>query len=392
MTFAQRVNCLEPEGAYVVMARAQELEATGRDIIHLEIGQPDFLTYPHISLSGIEAIATGHTRYTPSAGIPRLREVISADAGIRRGLEFKPAEVVVSPGGKPGIFFPALALIEPGVGDEVIYPDPGFPTYKAMIDVAGGVPVPVPLLEENSFSFDLKTFDELVSERTKLVVINSPANPTGGVMPLDDLKHIATKAQEYNFWVISDEIYSRLVYDGMRGPSIANVPGMQKRTIIMDGFSKTYAMTGWRLGYAIMPESLAERVVLLLNHSIGCSAAFTQLAGITAITGPQEMVEESVVEYQRRRDRMVSGLNAIPGVICQLPEGAFYAFPNISSFGIPSAQLANRILDEVGVAVLSGTDFGQNGEGYLRLCYANSMENIDRSLERLGDFFVSLGS
>jgi aspartate aminotransferase len=389
MNFAQRVIDLESEGAYVVMARAQELEAEGRDIIHLEIGQPDFQTYPHISLSGAGAIASGHTRYTPPAGIPRLREVIAEDAGKRRGIEVKPSEVVVGPGGKPGLFFPCLALIEPGAGDQVIYPDPGFPTYKAMIEVAGGVPVPVPLMEENSFSFDLKVFDQLVNERTKLVVINSPANPTGGVIPLEDLEHIARAAQKFDFWVLSDEIYFRLAYDGLQVPCIARIPGMKERTIVVDGFSKTYAMTGWRLGFAIMPELLAECVGLLLTHSVGCTAAFTQVAGIDAITGPQDMVERTVAEYQRRRDCMVAGLNAIPGVRCQLPEGAFYAFPNVSSFGIPSMELAARILDEVGVAVLSGMDFGQYGEGYLRLCYANSMENIDQALERLMGFFGS---
>jgi len=390
MTFAERVNQLEAEGAYVVLARANELAAQGRDIIHLEIGQPDFPTYPHISMAGMGAIANGHTRYTPPAGIPRLREVIAADAGARRGMQISPTEVLVGPGGKPGLFFPTLALIEPGRGDEVIYPDPGFPTYLAMIEIAGGVPRPVPLLEENSFSFDLAAFDALVSEKTRLVVLNSPANPTGGVMPQADLEHIAAAAQKYDFWVISDEIYARLTYDGLPAPSIAALPGMKERTIIVDGFSKTYAMTGWRLGFAIMPAVLADRVALLLTHSIGCTAGFTQVAGIEALTGPQEMVDVMVATFQARRDRMIAGLNAISGVCCQVPEGAFYAFPNVSSFGISSKELALRILDEAGVAVLSGTDFGPHGEGYLRLCYANSLENIDRALERLNAFFAEL--
>ena len=390
MTFAERVNQLEAEGAYVVLARANELAAQGRDIIHLEIGQPDFPTYPHVSMAGVGAIANGHTRYTPPAGMPKLREVIAADGGARRGMQVSPAEVLVGPGGKPGLFFPTLALIEPGRGDEVIYPDPGFPTYLAMIEIAGGVPRPVPLLEENSFSFDLAAFDAMVNEKTKLVVLNSPANPTGGVMPLADLEHIAAAAQKYNFWVISDEIYARLTYDGLPAPSIAALPGMKERTIIVDGFSKTYAMTGWRLGFAIMPVALADRVSLLLTHSIGCTAGFTQVAGIEALTGPQEMVDAMVATFQARRDRMITGLNAIPGVRCQVPEGAFYAFPNVSSFGIPSKELALRILDEAGVAVLSGTDFGPHGEGYLRLCYANSLENIDRALERLSAFFAGL--
>jgi aspartate/methionine/tyrosine aminotransferase len=390
MTFSERVTHLEAEGAYEVLARANQLEAQGRDIIHLEIGQPDFPTYPHVSMAGVGAIADGHTRYTPPPGIPKLREVIAADVSARRGMDVKPAEVVVGPGGKPGLFFPTLALIEPGHGDEIIYPDPGFPTYWAMIDIAGGVPHPVPLLEENSFSFDLAAFDSLVSEKTKLVVLNSPANPTGGVMPIGDLEHIAAAAQKYDFWVMSDEIYARLTYDGLPAPSIAALPGMKERTIIVDGFSKTYAMTGWRLGYAVMPAALADRVALLLTHSIGCTAAFTQIAGIEALTGPQEMVDQIVETFQARRDTMIAGLNAIPRIRCQVPEGAFYAFPNISSFDILSKELALRILDEAGVALLSGTDFGPHGEGYLRLCYANSMENIERALERLHEFFARL--
>ena len=388
MSFSDRVMQLEAEGAYEVLARANELEAQGRDIIHLEIGQPDFPTYPHVSVAGMGAIASGHTRYTPPPGVPKLREEIAADSSVRRGVDILPSEVVVGPGGKPGLFFPTLALIEPGRGDEVIYPDPGFPTYWAMIDIAGGVPRPVSLLEENSFSFDLNAFDKLVNEKTKLVVLNSPANPTGGVMPQEDLEHIAAAAQKYDFWVISDEIYARLAYDGVPVPSIAAIPGMKERTIIVDGFSKTYAMTGWRLGYAIMPVALAERVSLLLTHSIGCTAAFTQIAGIEALTGPQNMVDQVVEKFQARRDCMVTGLNAIPGISCQVPEGAFYAFPNVSSFGLTSKELSRRILDEAGVALLSGTDFGPHGEGYLRLCYANSMENIELALERLVEFFA----
>jgi aspartate/methionine/tyrosine aminotransferase len=281
-------------------------------------------------------------------------------------------------------------LIEPGIGDEVIYPDPGFPTYSAMVEIAGGVQRPVPLLEENSFSFDLDEFDKLVNERTKLVVLNSPANPTGGVMPMEDLLHIAAAAQKYDFWVISDEIYARMAYDSLKVPSIITVPGMKERTIVVDGFSKTYAMTGWRLGYAIMPEALAERVSLLLTHSIGCTAAFTQIAGIEALNGPQSMVDQMMEIFQVRRERTISGLNAISGIKCQVPEGAFYAFPNVSSFGIPSKELSLRILTKAGVAVLSGTDFGPHGEGYLRLCYANSLENIERALDRLRTFFASL--
>ena len=390
MIYSDRVTHLEAEGAYEVLARANHLENLGRDIIHLEIGQPDFPTHSNVSLAGVGAITNGYTRYTSPAGIQELREVIAADSSVRRGVEVFPSEVVVGPGGKPGLFFPTLALIEPGRGDEVIYPDPGFPTYPAIVDIAGGVPRPVPLLEENSFSFDLNVFDSLVNEKTKLVILNSPANPTGGVMPLEDLVHIAAAAEKHDFWVISDEIYSRMAYDDLLVPSIAAIEGMKKRTIIVDGFSKTYAMTGWRLGYGIMPESLAERVSLLLTHSIGCTAGFTQIAGIEALTGPQDMVDRMMEEFEIRRERMVSGLNEIPGINCQLPEGAFYAFPNVHSYNITSKELSIRILDKAGVALLSGTDFGPHGEGYLRLCYANSLENIDRALERLMNFFTNL--
>ncbi len=388
MEFAERVHSLQPEGAYAVLGRAQELEAEGREILHLEIGQPDFQTFPHISESGIQAIRDGHTRYNPPSGLTRLRQVIAADAGKRRGLEFTPAQVVVGPGAKPGLFFPTLALV--GSGDEVIYPDPGFPTYPAMIEIAGGVPVPVPLVEENGFSFDLQAFDERINDRTRLIILNSPANPTGGVMPLDDLEHVAAAAQEHDCWVMSDEIYARLSYDNRPVHSIAALPGMAERTVIVDGFSKTYAMTGWRLGYTIMPEALAERVGLLLTHSVGCTATFTQIAGIEALTASQELADAVVPEYQRRRDRIVAGLNAISGVHCQVPQGAFYVFPNIKSFGLSSSQLASRLLDEAGVAVLAGTDFGPYGEGYLRLCYATSPDIIDRAVARIAGFLGSL--
>lgn len=381
MKFSKRVETLKAEGAYAVLARAQQLEAQGRQVIHFEIGQPDFPTFPHIRQKGIQAIQDGYTRYTPPAGVPSLREVIAADAGQRRGVIFTPDQVVVGPGAKPGLFFPTLALVEPG--DEVIYPDPGFPTYAAMIAVAGGVPVPVPLVEENNFSLDLEVFDARLSPRTRLIILNSPANPTGGVIPFADLEHIAEAAQRRDCWVISDEIYARLAYDGRPAPSIAALPGMQDRTIIVDGFSKTYAMTGWRLGYAILPAALAERVELLLTHSVGCTASFTQMAGIEAVSGDQTMVAEVVAEYQRRRDRMVAGLNALPGVRCQVPQGAFYAFPNIKATGLSSKELAARLLDEAGVAVLAGTDFGPNGEGYLRLCYATAPQTIDRGLLRM---------
>jgi aspartate aminotransferase len=381
MPFAQRTSHLKPEGAYQVLARANQLEVSGKEIIHLEIGQPDYPTFENVSQAGIDAIRAGKTRYTPPAGMPSLREALAEDAGRRRGIEVHPDEVVVSPGGKPNLFFPTLALVEPG--DEVIYPNPGFPTYEAMIKVAGGVPVAVPLLEQNQFSFDLDAFDRLINERTRLIILNSPSNPTGGVIPPADLEHIAAQAMRYNCWVMSDELYTRIVYDGMEALSIASLPGLKERTIIVDGFSKTYSMTGWRLGFGIMPKELAAQVDLLLTHSIGSTAHFTQFAGLEAVTGPQDMVEVMVSEYQRRRDLIVDGLNAIPGFVCQKPQGAFYVFPNITGTGLGSTELANLILEKAGVALLPGNSFGEYGEGYLRLSYANSIENIQKGLERI---------
>ncbi len=381
MEFSERVTRLEPEGAYFMLARAQMLEAQGKQIIHLEIGQPNFDTFENIKAAGIRAIQDGFTRYTPSAGIPKLREIIAEKASAQRNVTFTTSQVVVGPGAKPALFFPTLALVKPG--DEVIYPDPGFPTYEAMIRVAGGVPIPVGLAEKEGFSFDLDEFDRKVNSRTRLVILNSPGNPTGGVMPQAALEHIAEAATKFDFWVLSDEIYSRLNYSNLPIPSIASIPGMLGRTIICDGFSKTYAMTGWRLGFGIMPEKLAERVELLLTHSIGCTASFTQWAGIEALLGDQEQVKKSVKEYQRRRDLMIAGLNSIPGISCQTPQGAFYAFPNVSALGKPSQWIADYLLDQAGVAVLPGTSFGKRGEGFLRLCFANSLENIQGAMERI---------
>jgi aspartate/methionine/tyrosine aminotransferase len=268
-------------------------------------------------------------------------------------------------------------------GDEVIYPDPGFPSYKAMIQVAGGIPVPVPLLEENGFSFDLDAFDRLISDRTRLIILNSPGNPTGGILPVEDLEHIAAAAQKYDCWVLSDEIYTRIIFDGQEADTIAGLPGMGERTIIMDGFSKTYAMTGWRLGYGIMPVDLAGKVGLLLTHSVGSTAQFTQIAGIEALQGDQQQVDEVVRIYQKRRDAIVSGLNSLPGISCQNPQGAFYVFPNIKTLGLSSQEAADLFLDKAGVATLPGSAFGKYGEGYLRLCYANSLENIQLALEKM---------
>jgi aspartate/methionine/tyrosine aminotransferase len=387
VAFAQRTDGLRLEGAYQVLARAQELEAQGKKIVHLEIGEPDFPTPENIGRAAARAIAEGKTHYNPSAGIRELRAAIAADASQRRGLTILPEQVVVSPGAKPNLFFPALALVNPG--EEVVYPDPGFPTYEAMIRVTGGVGRPVPLLESNGFSIDRDVLARVVNARTRLIILNSPGNPTGGVIPQDDLEFIAELAQRNDCWVLSDEIYSRIVFEQRAVPTIAALPGMRERTIILDGFSKTYAMTGWRLGYGIMPERLAERVSLLLNHGIGCTAHFTQIAGIEALTGPQDSVDRMVAEFQRRRERIVDGLSRLRGVRCRKPEGAFYVFPNIEATGLTSEDFAARML-EGGVALLPGTAFGEHGRGYVRLAFTNSLEAIDRALESMDTVLSSL--
>lgn len=388
MAYAKRTDALKPESAFQVLAQAQSLEAKGQDIIHFEVGQPDFDTFANISLAGIQAIATGKTRYNPPTGIPELREAIADEAGKQRDIPIHPDQVVVSPGAKPNLFFPILALVE--AGDEVVYPDPGFPSYRAIVDIAGGVPVPVRLGEEQKFSFDLGALTQLVNDRTKVIIINSPSNPTGGVLTKAELEHIAKIAQKYGCWILSDEIYSRTVYDGVNAPSIASISGMAERTVVIDGFSKTYAMTGWRLGFGIMPKGLASRVELLLTHSIGYTAHFTQYAGLEALRGPQEQSKQAVDVYRRKRDLMVAGLNEIPGIKCQNPQGAFYAFPNIKDFGKTSEEIAKSILDQMGVAVLPGSSFGRYGEGFLRFSYATSMELIREGLERIRDFFEGL--
>jgi aspartate/methionine/tyrosine aminotransferase len=385
--FASRVESLRAEGAYEILARAKEQERKGHSIIHLEIGEPDQATFENIRQAGIRAIQRGQTRYTPSAGELELREAIAEDAGRRRGIKIDPVQVVVSPGAKPNLFFPVLALVE--AGDEVIYPDPGFPTYRAMIEVAGGVPVPVPLLEARDFSLDLELLKERINPRTKLIVLNSPGNPTGGVIPEADLQAVAELVKQHDCWVLSDEIYLRIAYEG-QAPSIASLEDMAGRTIIMDGFSKTYSMTGWRLGFGIMPEALARRVSLLLTHSVGCTAQFTQIAGIEALRGPQDQVASMVERYRERRDLIVDGLRALPGVTCVLPRGAFYVFPNITGTGVSSEQLADLLLKEAGVALLPGTAFGKFGEGFLRISYANSLKNLEEALRRMQDFFERL--
>ncbi|MGQ9666288.1 MAG: pyridoxal phosphate-dependent aminotransferase [Anaerolineae bacterium] len=378
--FAERVRPLKAEGAYAVLARAKALEAQGRDIIHLEIGQPDFPTPEHIAEAGIQAIQAGRTRYTPPAGTADLRAAIAEAAGKWRGMTFSPEEVIVGPGAKPTIYFAALALVEPG--EQVIIPDPGFPSYAHIVRLAGGVPVPVRLDPHELYNFDMQDFCQKINHRTKLIIMNSPSNPTGGVTPLHVLEHIAAEVRRVDAWVISDEIYCQLVYEG-DAPSIAGLPGMRERTIIVDGFSKTYSMTGWRLGYGIMPPALAERVELLVTHAIGCTADFTQAAGAAALRGGMSTVLAMREEFRRRRDLTVAALNTLPGVRCAMPKGAFYVFPDIRSYGRSSRAMADYLLDEAGVARLAGSEGGPGGEGFLRSSYATAWEQIQEGIERM---------
>ncbi|HXF69182.1 MAG TPA: pyridoxal phosphate-dependent aminotransferase [Thermoflexus sp.] len=380
MRLAQRMSRLGTETAFEVLARAKALEAQGRDIIHLEIGEPDFDTPAHIKAAAVRALDEGYTHYTPAAGIPALREAIADYIRRTRGIPVGPENVVVVPGGKPIMFFAILALVEEG--DEVIYPNPGFPIYESMIRFVGGHPVPLRLRMENEFRVDVEELARLITPRTRMLILNSPANPTGGVLTREDLAAIAELCLKHDLIVLSDEIYSRIIYEGEH-ISIASFPGMLERTIILDGFSKTYAMTGWRLGYGVMPEPLAEAVTRLMINSNSCTAAFTQIAGITALTGPQDDVDRMVAAFRERREVIVEGLNRIPGFRCLKPKGAFYAFPNIEGTGLSSRELAAYLLEEAGVAVLSGTAFGEYGEGFLRLSFANSVENIQKALERI---------
>lgn len=380
MRLAQRMSRLGTETAFEVLARAKALEAQGKEIIHLEIGEPDFDTPAHIKAAAVRALDEGYTHYTPAAGIPALREAIADYIRRTRGIPVGPENVVVVPGGKPIMFFAILALVEEG--DEVIYPNPGFPIYESMIRFVGGHPVPLRLRMENEFRVDVEELARLITPRTRMLILNSPANPTGGVLTREDLAAIAELCLKHDLVVLSDEIYSRIIYEGEH-VSIASFPGMLERTIILDGFSKTYAMTGWRLGYGVMPEPLAEAVTRLMINSNSCTAAFTQIAGITALTGPQDDVDRMVAAFRERREVIVEGLNRIPGFRCLKPRGAFYAFPNIEGTGLSSRELAAYLLEEAGVAVLSGTAFGEYGEGFLRLSFANSVENIQKALERI---------
>jgi aspartate/methionine/tyrosine aminotransferase len=380
MDLAERMNILGTETAFEVLVRARALEAKGREIVHLEVGEPDFATPDNIVEAAIQALRSGATKYTPSAGIPQLREAIAHHVGETRGIPVKPEQVVVTPGAKPVIFFTMLALVDSG--DEVLTPNPGFPIYESMIRFTGGKPVFYRLREENHFRFDPDEFRKLVTDRTRLIIINSPHNPTGGVLEGSDLKMIAETALARDIPVLSDEIYWRILYDGKHS-SILEFPGMPERTILLDGFSKTYAMTGWRLGYGVMNEGFAPQITRLMTNSNSCTAAIVQWAGVEALTGPQESVKNMARAFEERRDLIVEGLNAVPGFRCELPHGAFYAFPNVTGVGWESRKLADYLLNEAGVACLSGTSFGEYGEGYLRFSYANSLENIRQALLRI---------
>jgi aspartate aminotransferase len=381
MHIAKRIEKLGTETSFVVLAKARELEAQGRDIIHLEIGEPDFDTAPNIVKAAKDALDAGYTHYGPAAGLPEFRKTIAEVEGARRGLVFTPDQVVVTPGAKPIMYYVIMAVVDPG--DEVIYPNPGFPIYESAIELAGGIPVPLVLKEEKNFSFDIEDLRKLVTPKTRMIIINSPQNPTGGILTESDLAAIAKIAEEHNIWVLADEIYGRVVYDGFKNGTIASYPGMAERTVILDGFSKTYAMTGWRLGYGIMPPELAAIVAKLQTNVASCTASFIQVAGIEALSGPQKWVDDVVEKFRMRRDLIVDGMNSLPGFHCHRPLGAFYVFPNITKTGMDSRTLANKILYDANVACLSGTSFGAYGEGYLRFSYANSIENIEKAIDRI---------
>ena len=385
LRLAKRMSRLGTETAFEVLNRARELERQGKDVIHLEIGEPDFDTPQNIIGAGVNALNAGWTHYCPAAGLPELRKAIADEVSQSRGVRVQPEEVVVVPGGKPIIFFSILTLIDEG--DEVIYPNPGFPIYESMINYVGGRGVPIRLREERNFRLDVDELANLISNRTKLIIINSPHNPTGGVLNKRDIEQIAQAISDRNIFLLSDEIYSRLIFDGDHH-SIMSEPGFKDRTILLDGFSKAYAMTGWRMGYGVMRADLASQVAQLMTNSNSCTASFSQVAGVEALRGDQSSVEHMCAEFQRRRDMFVAGLNRIKGFSCRTPKGAFYVFPNITATGWKSKALADALLEEAGVACLSGTSFGEFGEGYLRFSIANSIDNLGRALERI-DAWIS---
>ena len=388
-SLAARVDSLNTESAFKILAKANSLEAEGRHIIHCEIGQPDFKTPSHIARAACDAINNGLTGYTPTPGYAELRETIAGFYSANKQVHTNKNEVVVVPGGKPVMFYTMLMLVNPG--DEVIIPDPGFPIYRSCIEFAGGVPVPIPLREEDNFKYDLNRLKDSLTPKTKLVILNSPSNPTGGVFDVEDLKAIAEILRDRpDIFIMSDEIYDRLVYDSDIAPSIAAFPEFKDRTIILNGFSKAYAMTGWRLGYGIMHEELAKKMELLMVNSNSCAASFTQIAANEALRGPQDSVAMMKEAFKERRDWLVDALNAIPGVSCVKPSGAFYAFPNISSFGIKSYDFCDRLLTEAGVAAAWGTSFGRCGEGFFRISYATSLDNLKEAVSRIADFTAKL--
>jgi aspartate aminotransferase len=383
LLLARRMARLGTETAFEVLVKARALEAQGRDIIHLEIGEPDFDTPRNIIDAGCDALHKGFTHYGPSAGLMELRQTIAQQVSNTRRVNVSPEEVVVVPGGKPIIFFSILALCEEG--DEVIYPNPGFPIYESMINYVGAKAVPIRLREEMDFRVDVDQLAGLINDHTKLIILNSPQNPTGGVLEKSDIERIARAIGDRNIMVLADEIYSRLIFEGEHH-SIMSINGMKERCILLDGFSKTYAMTGWRMGYGVMRADLATHIARLMTNSASCTASFSQIAGIEALRGSQNSVDQMCTEFKKRRDVMVAGLNTIKGFSCRLPKGAFYVFPNITKTGWPSKKLADALLNEAGVAALSGTAFGEFGEGYLRFSVANSIENIEKALERVNDW------
>jgi aspartate/methionine/tyrosine aminotransferase len=377
---ADRMSRLGTETAFEVMVKARALEAQGKDVVHLEVGEPDFDTPENVTSAAVEALQSGWTHYGPAGGDPELKAAISDYINTTRNLNYSPDQVVVTPGGKPVMFFLILALLQEG--DEAIYPDPGFPIYGSMINFTGAKPVPIPLREENEFELDVDELASLITDKTKLLIINSPANPTGGVLGKDKLERIAELAVEHDLIVMADEIYAELIYEGEH-TSIATFPGMAERTVILDGFSKTYAMTGWRLGYGLFPQELVPSITRLAVNSVSCTSVAVQRAGLAALTGPQDRVSEFREAFRSRRDLIVSGLNAIDGISCVMPKGAFYAFPNVTATGLTSKQFADRLLEEYGVAGIAGTSFGEAGEGYIRLSTANSEANLQKALDRV---------
>lgn len=389
MQLASRMQRLGTETAFEVLARAKALEAMGRSIIHLEIGEPDFDTPQNIVDAGVRALQDGATHYGPSAGLPDARQRFAEYFARDRGIDVSAENVVITPGAKPILYFAIRALVE--AGDEVVYPNPGFPIYESVINFCGGKAVPLPLRQENDFRLDHDELRALASNKTKLIIINTPANPTGGVLTREDMEVVSEVAREHDCWVLSDEIYSHILYD-RKHVCMLEFDGMAERTIVLDGHSKTYAMTGWRLGYGVMPRDLAESIARLMTNVNSCTASFTQIAGIEALHGDQSGAKAMVEEFKLRRDMLVQQLNEIDGVRCALPGGAFYAFPNIAALGVDSGVFAKTLLDEFGVAALAGTAFGKYGDGFLRLSYANSQENLREGVSRLAQCVASLRS